>query len=173
MDFIKFSVILFVLLLSGITFGHHDKYHVKRVGTPIDVVGMAKVLKEGHKEAFGFYPSDNRLAVGWAQVALENGQGKIVYNHNLGFITSSKTRPYFIKRHRFRAHNTFLEGATDYWRVVHKMCRSSFVYFDKGQPYRAALRLKSCGYYGANADRYGKAMVWLYRKAKNKVLPKL
>jgi hypothetical protein len=173
MKFTQIVVLLFVFLLSGITFGHHNKYHVKRVDTPIDVVGLAKVLKEGHKKAFGVYPSDKRLAVGWAQVALENGQGKIIHNHNLGFINSGKKRPYFIKKHRFKAHKTFLEGATDYWKVVHKLCKSSLIYFDKGQPYNAAQRLKSCGYYGADADLYGKAMIKLHHKAKTKVIPKL
>ncbi len=169
----KFAVVLFIFLFSGMTFGSHNKYHVKRVSTPIEVVELARVLKEGHKKAFGKYPSNNRLAVGWAQVALESGQGKIVYNHNLGCITSSKNRPYYIKKHRFRAHKTFLEGATDYWKVVHKMCKSAFIYFDKGQPYNAALRLKQCGYYESNASQYGKAMTQLYWKAKKKLIPKI
>lgn len=169
----KTIILTLIFLFSGITIGNHTSFHRPRFDTPIDTMGLARVLKEGHKKAFGEYPSNKRLAVGWAQIAIENGQGKIIHNHNLGFITSSKNRPYFIKKNRFRSHKTFLEGATDYWKVINKLCKSSLVYFDKGQPYNAALRLKSCGYYEADADHYGKAMSKLYWKAKKEILPSL
>lgn len=134
---------------------------------------MAAVLRDGHYAVFGFFPSDERLGVAWAHVAIENRQGKEVYNHNLGNITSSKKRPYYVKRNRFRAHKTFIAGAIDYWNVVKKMCRRSFKHFDKGHPYRAARALKRCGYYGADSDKYGKAMVKLYKRSRRKVLSKL
>lgn len=167
------TILLILMFLFSGTMGHHKNFHEPMIDTPIDIVNLGRVLKEGHKQVFGTYPSDKRLAVGWAQIAIENGQGKIIHNHNLGFITSSKNRPYFIKKHRFRSHKTFLEGATDYWKVVNKLCKSSLFYFDKGQAYNAAKRLRACGYYTSSADHYGKAMAQLYDKANRDVIPNL
>lgn len=164
-------IILF--LLTSLSFASDKGYRVERKLTPIGKVEMAAVLRDGHYAVFGYFPSDKRLGVAWAQVAIENRQGLEVYNHNLGNITSVKSRPHYVKKHRFRAHKNFAAGAEDYWRVVRKMCRKSLKHFDKGEPYQAARVLKRCGYYGANSDKYGKAMVWLYRYARRKVLPKL
>jgi hypothetical protein len=168
----RFLFILILCLLSGFTFAQ-DSNKVARELTPIGKPELAAVLRDGHYAVFGYFPSDERLAVAWAQVAIENRQGLEVYNHNLGNITSGKNRPYYVKHNRFRAHKTFSDGAIDYWNVVKKLCRSSFKHFDKGEPYQAAQVLKRCGYYGADSDKYGKAMVWLYNHARGQVLPKL
>jgi len=164
--------IIILCLFSGVVFAG-DTNRVPLELTPIGKPEMAAVLRDAHYSVFGYFPSKRRLAVAWAQVAIENRQGLEVYNHNLGNITSGKDRPYYVKRNRFRAHKTFSDGAIDYWNVVKKMCSRSFKYFNKGQPYQAAQVLKQCGYYGANADRYGKAMVWLYNYACAQVLPQL
>lgn len=146
---------------------------VERVHTPIGKAELAAVLRDGHYAVFGRFPSKKTLGVAWAQVALENGQGYWTYNYNLGKITSRKTRPYYVQKHRFRSHKNFNQGAADYWRVVKKMCSKSLKYFKEGKPYVAAQVLSSCGYYGANRHRYGLAMIKLYRLAKIEVLPKL
>ncbi len=143
------------------------------MSTPIGEPELAAVLRDGHNAVFGYFPSKKRLAVGWAQVALENGRGKKTFNHNLGKITSFGTRPYYVQKHRFRAHNNFREGAEDYWRVVNKMCKRALPHFDKGDPYTAAQILSSCGYYEADKYKYGKSMQWLYNYANKKVLPVL
>jgi hypothetical protein len=141
--------------------------------TPIGTLELAAVLRDGHYAVFGFFPSKQRLAVGWAQVAIENRQGKETYNHNLGNINSAKSRPYYVKHHRFKAHPDFQTGAQDYWKIVRKLCSASLPAFNAGAPYAAAQQLSRCGYYGANPDLYGKAMLQLYAKAMSKVIPKL
>ena len=162
-----------ILMTSAIKNTPANSYRVKRVLTPIGKIELAAVLRDGHYAVFGTFPSKKKLAVAWAQVALENGQGKKTFNHNLGKITSGKDRPYYIQRHRFRAHNNFNQGAEDYWRVVKKLCSRSLPFFEKGDPYSAALVLRSCGYYQADKHRYGLAMVKLYRLASKELIPLL
>ena len=164
---------LYFVFLSILLPFPHEPNRVEREQTPISTVKLAQVLKEGHHEVFGYYPSDNRLAVGWAQVAIENGQGRKVYNYNLGNINSAKSRPYYVKHNRFKAHQSFRQGAKDYWKIVKKLCRTSLVYFDAGAAYQAALQMKRCGYYTANEKKYGKSMSKLYFKAIKKVIPQM
>ncbi len=109
-------IFLFTLFLATPATGHpsHNRsYKVERQLTPISRVELARALKEGHYKVFKKYPSENRLAVAWAQIAIENLQGKIVYNHNLGNIKSSKHRPYYVKVNRFRAQQSFRVRAGD------------------------------------------------------------
>ena len=163
-------VLLFILLLLP---QQPSSHRVERELTPINQVELANVLREGHRNVFGSYPSRNRLAVGWAQVAIENRQGLETYNHNLGNINSAPTRPYYVKRNRFKAHPDFITGAEDYWRVVRKMCSRSLVHFDNGDPYSAAQALYGCGYYGADRHLYGRAMQQLYAQVQGSVIPRL
>lgn len=171
------NILLFLTIVLIISSPVHSKQNksnkVPMKHTPIGKVELAAVLKNGHYSVFGRFPSKKTLAVAWAQVALENGQGYWTYNYNLGKITSSKKRPYYVQRHRFRAHRNFQEGAADYWKVVKKMCPKSLKYFKEGKPYVAAQILSRCGYYMANRQKYGKSMAKLYKLANNKVLPKL
>jgi len=163
-------------MLTSPMMAHSDigkSYKVPMVRTPIGQLELAAVLRNGHYAVFKKFPSDKRLAVGWAQVAIENGQGYHTFNHNLGNINSAKTRPYYVKHHRFKSHKDFMDGAADYWKIVNGMCKSSLVAFDAGAPRWAAYRLHACGYYGADPTEYGKAMQQLYTKAKTKLIPQL
>jgi len=170
------TVTLTILLISGgIT---HAKYknpnRVPKVHTPIATVPLAQVLKEGHIEIFGYAPSNKRLAVAWSQVAIENGQGRLTYNHNLGNISTLKKVPYYVVAgHPFRSFPNFKKGAAAYWSVINNMCKSSLPAFDAGAPEWAAKVLYGCGYYGADPVKYGKAMRQLYAKATYQVLPKM
>ena len=146
---------------------------IDRVKTPLTPMELLVALNEGHYQKFGKYPSDKRLAVGWAQVALENGRGKYTYNYNFGKIKASKHRIHYVQKHRFRAHATAIEGTEDYWNVVNKMCKRSLRAFDAGAPETAANMLSSCGYFGADKKRYGRAMRKLYRRAIRKLIPQL
>lgn len=143
------------------------------IHTPLTPIELGEALREGHCQKFGEYPDDKRLAVGWAQVALENGQGHYTYNYNLGKIKAPKTHLHYVQRHRFRAHGNAVAGARDYWDVVSWLCRRSLPSFDAGQPEHAAHVLYGCGYYGADKTMYGQAMRQLYQTALHSVLPKL
>jgi len=155
----------------------HETYNnlcrVDMVHTPLSPVKLAETLKEGHYQKFGTYPNNKRLAVGWAQVALENGKGYYTYNYNFGKIKSGKTRPHYVQKHRFRAHRNAIEGAADYWNIVDRICKRSLTAFNIGAPERAAHILYGCGYYGANKTKYGQEMRKLYSTALRKIIPKL
>lgn len=166
-------LIFAIMLTSPMAHSESKSNRVPIVHTPIGQLELAQVLKNSHYSVFGEFPSDKRLAVAWAQVAIENGQGYQTFNHNLGNINSAKSRPYYLKHHRFKSHKDFIDGGIDYWKIVHKMCRSSLPAFDAGAPRWAANRLSACGYYGADKTKYGHAMAWLYTKAKTKLIPQL
>ena len=153
-----------ILILLALLVPKSNK--VEKIHTPIGKLELAAVLRNGYYAEFGRFPSDNVLAVGWSQVALENGQGKITFNYNLGKITSPKTYQYYVQRNRFRALSDFQEGAALYWRTINRLCSRSLIYFETGNAYSAAQILYGCGYYGANPKRYGEEMVKLMSTAR-------
>jgi len=161
--------VMSVLLLSlffltvGISLKNRASMRVKTVRTPISELNLARALKEAHFNLFGSYPSKNKLMVAWAQVGIENRRGKSVYNHNLGNISSRKTVPYYVLAGRsYLSFKSFNDGAIGYWKVIHRMCKSSIPYFEKGYSYAAALQLKKCGYYEANEKEYARQMTRVY-----------
>jgi len=170
---LKTFIFYFVLILALAGDFPNEPNRVIRVPTNMTRVEMMQAMREGHKTAIGHYPTDKRLLVGWSQAAIETRQGKEIYNYNFGNIGSYKNRPYYVKKRRYRAYKTSNEGAAAYWRFISERCRSSLKYFDKGDAFGAAHRLKACGYYEADTAKYGKAMVWLYIHAKSNVLPLL
>jgi len=173
----KILTIVLTLIIISTNITHAENKNPNRVPkthTPIKVVPLAEVLKKGHIDVFGYAPSNKRLAVAWSQVAIENGQGRLTYNYNLGNISTLKKVPYYIiAGHPFRSFPNFAEGSRAYWSVIRNMCKSSLPAFDAGAPEWAARILYGCGYYGADPIQYGKAMRQLYSKATYKVIPKL
>lgn len=147
---------------------------VEMVNTPITRTELVTVLRDGHVEAFGKAPTDSRLAMGWAQVAFENGQGKYSYDHNLGNIgPSSPDQPWYHSRIDggfYRAFETFTAAAKRYWQVVGR-CPGVLQRFDAGLAGEAARLLKGCGYFGADLDLYTTAMGSLFWTAWHTVIP--
>lgn len=134
--------------------------------TPMSQGELLQSLKDGHISFFGKEPSKNRLAVAWAQVGLENAQGKKIYNFNFGNIGASKRQPhFFISGHRFKANESVRDGTILYWKTVKKMCSSALPHFDVGDTKSAAYQLYRCGYYRADRDDYARGMSQLYWKA--------
>jgi hypothetical protein len=140
--------------------------HRKQTLTPLKQSELFEVLKESHVSVFGKEPSINRLASGWAQIGLENGQGNKIYNNNLGNIGGSKKQPhFFIAGHRFKSNDSPLEGAIVYWNTIKKMCSAVLAYFDAGDPNGAAKQLYRCGYYRADPNFYSHVMSQLFFKS--------
>lgn len=134
--------------------------------TPLSKNELFDSLKEGYVIVFGKKPSQQRLAMAWAQVSLENGRGSKIYNFNFGNIGASKREPhFFISGHRFRANDSSQEGAILYWKTITKMCSSVFPYFDAGDATGAAYQLRRCGYYRVDKEHYAKGMKKLYWEA--------
>ena len=148
-----------------------DRYPM--VQTPMTRVELMSALREGHVKVFGQLPSKNRLAMAWGQVALENGQGKLSYNHNLGNVGPGRPEQgtYFNSRdrHIYRAFDTFADGAAAYWEVI-KRCKAALARFDQGNPTEAALYLQRCGYFEADLENYTKGFSSLYYYARTRVM---
>jgi hypothetical protein len=90
-----------------------------RVRTPIGASELAAVLRDGHRYQFGRAPSRRRLVAAWAQVALENGQGRECFSFNLGMVGAVADQPYhFLHGHRFRSYADHVEGSRGYWAVM-------------------------------------------------------
>lgn len=162
---------------------------IPRVATPLDESALAKALAEGHELAFGEAPSDARLGVAWAHVALENGRGKEIYCNNFGNIGATKEwqGPYYvrllrerIKRNpdvwkyvpvRFRAFATPAEGARAYWQLVNDHWGSALAYFDAGYAFEAARKLSANNYATALLEPYALSMNKLYQEYRSRLSP--
>jgi hypothetical protein len=142
--------------------------------TPIDRISLVATLRDGYTVFTGQPPTQNMLAMGWAQVSFENGQGARVYNHNFGNIGPNHAdQPYFCNPFDgspYRHFDTFLEGAVEYWRVI-KHCEAAWQRFGAGLPGEAAKYLRRCGYYELDEATYAGALSSLYYEAIRKVLP--
>lgn len=178
MSLAKKLLALFVLALCCFTAsvqaeGPHRE-HVPTVRTPLTQVELLQALREGHYKVFGKYPSKNRLAMAWGQVAFENGGGKYSFNHNLGNVgASAGDQPtYFNKgdHHWYRAFFDFTDGAAAYWEVI-KRCQPALARFDGGNPSEASVWLKRCNYFEASLEEYTPGFSSLFYTALNKIIP--
>jgi hypothetical protein len=140
--------------------------------TSLSRTDLACVLRQAHVQAYGVEPSKQRLAMAWSQVAVECGQGKLVYNRNLGNIGASlNDQPfYWVNGHKYRSFDSFNAGARAYWATVTK-CGPAMQMFDAGSPAGAAEYLRKCGYYGAELEPYSEAMSQLYWLAIDSIIP--
>lgn len=144
----------------------------KKELTPLSATELMSVLRVAHVEQHGSDPSRARLAMAWAQVALENAHGRSVYNHNIGNVAPTQGQDYYfhVPKVKYRSYDTFLDGAKAYWRVV-AWCKSAVRMFDAGMPDKAAENLKGCGYYEADVSLYVKGLSSLYHHALKTVIP--
>jgi hypothetical protein len=149
----------------------------RKVATPLSQEQLVIVLEASHVRVFGTVPKPTKLAMGWAQVSLENGRGKYIYNNNIGNIGPSKKSQqdfYHHLGHRgypYRSFKTIEEGADAYWRTI-KKCRVAVRAFDVGDPWQSAKALKSCNYYMAPLESYNKNLSSLYHEGHGKVVPR-
>lgn len=149
----------------------------RKVATPLSQEHLVLVLEASHTRVFGVPPKATKLAMGWAQVSLENGRGKYIFNNNIGNIGPLKKGHedfYNHLGHRgypYRSFKTIEEGADAYWRTI-KKCRAAVLMFDTGDPWQAAKALKSCNYYMAPLEEYNKNLSSLYHEGHGKVVPR-
>jgi hypothetical protein len=141
--------------------------------TPMTRVQLLDALREGHFWVFGEEVNDRRLAMAWSQVATENAQGAVVFNHNLGNVgLSTPTQSSYLNegdRHVYGAFVTAEEGAEAYWAIVQR-CPAALEAFDVGDAASAAAALKECRYFEADVTRYARRLSYLYEYAAAHVL---
>ena len=144
------------------------------VKTPMSRTELLVVLRESHMKIFGKEPSPNRLAMAWAQVALENDQGRQVYNKNIGnIIKTDASQKYFllgVHNRPYRSFDSFGDSAAIYWSVMQR-CSPALSTFDHADYETASVWLKKCGYYEADVAAYVAGMKLWYYEAKIKVMP--
>ena len=110
----------------------------------------------------------------WAHVALENGQGKYIYNYNLGNIGVGKLQPYYkVAGSKFRAFSSFEEGGKAYWTHLKNKCQAALSNFDWADISKVIIHLKKCGYYEVSSEHYQKLMNSLFWQAHTKIIPQL
>jgi len=180
LNLVAITLVLLVIPDVVIAQGATDpKKRVPMVNTPIQRNKLSEVLLKGYITEFNKEPSLSRLAMGWAQVALENGNGKYSYNHNLGNIGPwSPDQPWYISRldgNFYVSFATFEEAAAAYWHTVNH-CTGVLNQFDYGNATVAASHLRGCGYFGADLQTYTRGMndlYWVGRKFAKEALDKL
>ena len=174
MHITKAAIVAFAMLVPATLAHAGDKLTNRRATTrtPVTRTQLLSVLRDSHQSVFGFLPTTQRLAMAWAQVALENGQGKYVYDNNVGNVAPYRAdQPFYIvnKNTKYRAFDTLEEGAGEYWHVVGG-CKGALAAFDAGQPSTASQRLQKCGYFEADIEPYTNGMKSLYNEAVNHVV---
>jgi len=161
----------FCLLLIAVPAGA-DNLRRNRVRTSTDKITIITALNVGYKRVFNKDPSINTLSMSLAQINLENGHGKYIYNHNLGNVGPrwNQRVPYFILGgSMFKAHNSYADGAVHYWLHLKEVCPKALPYFRKGDPTTASHVMRQCKYYTAPKSHYTKLLVILFSPAKKLV----
>lgn len=145
-------------------------------------------LREAWKKLYGEYPSNDSLALLYAQTALETGRWRSIWCYNFGNIKRSGDEDYCMFRcnevingklewfdppHRqtwFRAYPSALDGAYDYicFLSQKKRYKSAWEAIKIGNPTLYSHNLKVAGYYTANETLYTKGVVSLTNEFKRK-----
>lgn len=142
----------------------------EKINTKLNTEELISVLKTSHYISFGKEPSNNRLAMAWAQVSLENGQGNHIYNYNLGNIgASNNILHYKVAGSKFRSFSSFIEGGKAYWKHLNDNCQKALLLFDSGDVKVVSAHLKKCNYYKVDEKHYSNLMKTLYNIGLKKI----
>lgn len=132
---------------------------VPAILTPLTPQAMRDALRAGHVSWFGYQPTYERLAVGWAQCQLETGRGGAVWNNNVANLKcfqqcqrdhSYARIPVTDPSAEFAAQAAYpsaVEGAASYWRLIDLQYGQALPYYDEGDPYSAMFALYNNGEY--------------------------
>lgn len=152
------KTICIVLVALGSSVECPESLEMIKKKTPIQELELKKILQESHLQVFSKPASVNRINMAWAQIAFENGRGKLVYNHNLGNLGThvrKSIKPYYkVADSRFIYFFSFEEAATAYWKVLKNKCPGSLKSFDLGDAKNSSIMLKKCKYYTADTESY-------------------
>lgn len=172
-----------------------EGWAVAREPTPLDEVAIARVLAEAHERELGQPPSEARLGVAWAHIALENARGEGIENHNFGNLTIWEKEPgaHFVRilrerrpvkrgstvtrwrwvEMRFRAFDTPVAGARAYWAHLVDKFPGAVERFDFGDAEGAGRKLARLGYASAFSMSYAHSLDNLYDEYRRRIAPQL
>lgn len=130
--------------------------------TPASPQAIVAALRAAHVSVMGREPSTRRLAMAWAHVALECGQGRLIIDWNIGNIGAPKPWPPYYRKggSRFRAYVDLNDGARGYWLTMRSRTRA-LACFDAGDPECAAYALEG-NYHRADPEIYARGMHGLF-----------
>lgn len=152
----------------------------KMTPTPLSEEGIFEELRSAYVRLYGIEPHENLMAGVWAHVALENGKGRKIWNHNFGNIglrPSDGLGEFYdhFGKTKYRSFNSFQSGAETYWRFL-ESCPMALKNFRYVNPAGAAISLRRCNYYRADEEHYSKLLSSLYatgsRIAKSRKSPR-
>ena len=166
---------------------------VEKILTPLSPEKLAEVLKVGYEKAFGEKPDINTLGIGWAQCALENGNGSKIYNNNIGNVRAFKSwimehnyykmttqernssGKYDLKKGaKWRSYDSPEESAYYYWKIIgsdrHK---AALPRFKSGDVEGAMQSLSESTYYTADPEHYSGAVANRFAYFIKNIAPKI
>ena len=156
------------------------------VRTVITLPQALQALHDAWKKSLGAEPKKESLWLLAAHWGFETGWGKSMWCYNFGNakhvegdgrdwtyfkcseILGGKVQ-YFEPKHptsAFRAFRTLLEGAEDYFDLIHKRFKAAWPAVEAGDPRQYAHALKQQRYYTDDEEHYTKTMVGCYSHAK-------
>lgn len=132
---------------------------VPRIRQPLTEVELAVALRTGHGLSFGFHPSANRLAVAWAQCALEHAHGQALDNFCIGNVTAGASweGDHYVLHvaERIKKKERPGDGGVDVWKDLDLKFRS---YGAPDGPAELRASLGAAGYFSLLAGRYKTAL---------------
>lgn len=132
---------------------------VPRIRRPLTELELAIALRSGHGLAFGASPTPKRLAVAWAQCALEHAHGQALDNFCIGNVTASAnwTGDHYVLHvaERVKKKERPGDGGVDVWKNLDLHFRS---YGATDDPMQLRARLGACGYFALLGGRYKSAL---------------
>lgn len=135
--------------------------------TPASDDELRDALMRSHRAQLGSDPPIHRVRMAWAMVRHETANTHSMWNHNVGNIACTKNFPQCHALNvanpakepvYYRSYPDLDSGAADFWRLIAGRYADSLPFFDKGDAFGAARALKSRGYFGQDAEIYGRAL---------------
>lgn len=149
----------------------HKGCHDTKTATPVSRDVLMKVLKDSYNKVFNEEPSKERLLMGWAHVAFENGGGATIFNNNFGNVgpyTGEMCYKNKTGKHAYRSYEAPIDGAVRYWEVVSR-CEPAWTAFDAGHVRQAMAALKRCKYFELDLNTYAHRVSVIYDHIAKKV----
>lgn len=140
---------------------------IAAVRTPASAEELRSALGAAHVAELGREPSVHRLRLAWAMVGHETDQTRSMWNHNVGNIACTAGFPLCHALNvrdpsrepvKYRSYSDLESGARDFWRLLADRYSDALRHFDRGDAMGAAQALKAQGYFGQDADVYGRAL---------------
>lgn len=146
--------------------------------TPMQPEEAAQHLSDAWESVLGKPPSDEALALLWAQWALETGRGRWMVDFNFAGVKGKAPRGGSAVwwtsegsdddarrvRSRFRAYRSAEEGARDYIRMLKRRYPDAIQAARRGDAQRFVHALARRGYFTSEPDAYCRALSSLSRQ---------